>query len=108
MNFIKENYIKAWKFLKENLGKTLIVCTVLFIICAISGIIFGINHSEETKEILMEFLNSNEKIFSEEGALSSFGLIKNNTTACAMSIIFGIIPFIFLTLFISKTKAYIN
>ena len=98
MKFIKENYIKVWKFLKENLGKTVLICTIIFIICAISGIIFGINYSEETKEILMEFLNSNEKLFSEEGALSAFGLIKNNTTACAMSIILGIIPFIFLTL----------
>jgi len=98
MKFIKENYIKAWKLLKENLGKTILVCTVIFVVCAISGIMFGINYSEETKNILSEFLNANEDLFSEEGALSAWGLIKNNTTACAMSIVFGIFPFIFLSI----------
>ena len=97
MKFIKENYIKAWEFLKENLSKTILVCTVIFIVCAIYGIMFGINYSEETKNILSEFLNANEDLFSEEGTLSAWGLIKNNTTACAMSIVFGIFPFIFLT-----------
>lgn len=97
MKFLKENYIKVWKFLKENLSKTILVCTVMFIVCAISGIMFGINYSEETKNILSEFINANEDLFSEEGALSAWGLIKNNTTACAMSIVFGIFPFIFLT-----------
>ena len=98
MKFIKENYIKIWKFLKEHLLNTIIVCTLIFIICAISGIMFGINYSEETKEILLSFIEANQDLLNAEGLTSAGGLIKNNTTACAMSILFGILPFIFLTL----------
>lgn len=97
MKFIKENYIKVWKFIKENLLKTIITCTVIFIVCSIFGIVFGLNYSEQTKEILLDFLESNKDLLSDEGLVSAWGLIKNNTTACGMSILFGIIPFIFLT-----------
>lgn len=98
MKFIKENYIKVWKFLKENLGKTIIVCTALFVICAISGIIFGLNNMEATKEMIQGFMESKDDIISESGDISAIGLIKNNIVACGMSIVYGIIPFIFLTI----------
>ena len=97
MKIIKENYLKVWKFLKENLGKTILICTVIFVICAITGVVFGMKYSEQTKNILMDFLESNKELISEEGNITALGLIKNNLTACGMSIIWGIIPFIFFT-----------
>lgn len=99
MKFIKENYKKVWEFFRNKLSKILIICTVLFIMCAISGIFFGLKNVNTTKEIIQSFMEGKEDLITEAGEISAIGLIKNNIVACGMSILFGFIPFIFLTIF---------
>lgn len=99
MNFIKNNYIKVWKFIRKNLFKTMILCSVLFIVCTISGIVFGMNNIDLTKQIIQSFIEGKGDLISNTGDISAVGLIKNNIVACVISIFFGFIPFIFITLF---------
>lgn len=98
MNYIKDNYIKVWNFLKENLSKTIIVCSVLFIVCTIFGVSFGMNNVDSTKQIIQSFIEGKEDVISNTGDISAVGLIKNNIIACIISVFLGFIPFIFLTL----------
>lgn len=99
MKFIKENYKNVGEFLKFNLSKTILVCTLLFIVCIISGISFGMNNVDSTKGIIQSFIEGKSDILSEVGNINAIGLIKNNIVACGMSILFGFIPFIFLSIF---------
>lgn len=99
MKFIIENYNKVWKFLKFNLSKTILVCTLLFIICTIYGISFGINNVDSTKDILQSFIEGKSDVLSESGKINVIGLIKNNTVACGISVLFGFIPFLFISIF---------
>ena len=99
MKFIIENYNKVWKFLKFNLSKTIIICALLFIICTIYGISFGINNVDSTKDILQSFIEGKSDVLSESGKINVIGLIKNNTVACGISVLFGFIPFLFISIF---------
>ena len=48
MKSIKQVYNKVLNYIKNKLLKIIIVCSILFIICMISGIFFGIKYQSET------------------------------------------------------------
>lgn len=98
MKFIKENYKKAFLYLKNNLYKIIIICSILFILCMIFGIIFGYKYSDITEQILKGFIEGKSDIISDTGNINALLLIKNNIVACCVSIILGFFPFIFLTI----------
>ena len=107
MKFIKENYLKVWKFLKENLGNTIRICTIIFLISALVCLLIGFYKVEMIKPIIQSLTDSKSEVLIENGKISDVGLIKNNTIACGISIVYGIIPFIFLTMIPTTLNGFI-
>lgn len=96
MNILKENYKNIFVYIKNNLSKIILGCSILFVICMLSGIIFGFKYSDITEQILKSFIENKSDIISDYGNINALGLIKNNGIACIVSIIIGFFPFIFL------------
>lgn len=107
MKSIKQVYNKVLNYIKNKLLKIIIVCSILFIICMISGIFFGIKYQSETQQILKSFIENKSDIISDSGNISAFGIIKNNVVACIVSIIIGFFPFIFLPILTLSLNGFV-
>ena len=87
MNFLKENYKNIFVYIKNNLSKIILGCSILFVICMLSGIIFGFKYSDITEQILKIFIENKSDIISDYVNINSLGLIKNNGIACIVIIL---------------------
>ena len=99
MKFLKQSITDAFKFFNEKLKKIILITAIMFLICLLSGIVFGIKNQEIANSILGSFVNSKSDLIADDGSISAIGLIKNNFVACIISVITGSFPFMFFPIF---------
>ncbi|MGL5314979.1 MAG: stage II sporulation protein M [Peptostreptococcaceae bacterium] len=86
-------------FIKEKLLKTLTYVTVSFVILVLLTTIIFYYNQDTAKELIRSFLEANSDMINASGEILMTNLIINNITAAMMSIIMGIVPFLFVPIF---------
>lgn len=87
------------KFIKEKLLKTLSYVTIAFAILVLLTTIVFYYNQDAAKELIMSFLEANADMINSSGEILMTSLIINNITASMISIITGVVPFLFVPVF---------
>ena len=101
MEFIKQQYNLSYQFFKERLIKLCIGAGIaFFLVCIISYFLLK-SYPNLVMNIMQMFMDSVESsgIVNEQNEISVFMLIFNNIRASFVSVVLGIVPFLFLPLF---------
>ena len=108
MNWLKQQHRALWRFYREELGEALLITAAAFIIIALLSFALGIfnrNIPEFVVNYFQQLLESND-IVTEDG-IDLLALFGNNLRACGISILYGFIPFLYLTALALGTNALI-
>ena len=98
MNWLKQQHRALWRFYREELGEALLITAAAFVIIALRSFALGIfnrNIPEFVVNYFQQLLESND-IVTEDG-IDLLALFGNNLRACGVSILYGFIPFLYLT-----------
>lgn len=105
MSFIREEYKKEWKFFKTEM-KYIFFIMLLLMIVLIVGSHFAVTElfkaKPEALNMIYEMMSSlmeGVDLGEETALVSSVKLFFNNARACLLAILFGVIPFIFFSLY---------
>lgn len=108
MNWLKQQHRALWRFYREELGEALLITAAAFVIIALLSFALGIfnrNIPEFVVNYFQQLLESND-IVTEDG-IDLLALFGNNLRACGISILYGFIPFLYLTALALGTNALI-
>ena len=108
MNWLKQHHRALWRFYREELGEALLITAAAFVIIALLSFALGIfnrNIPEFVVNYFQQLLESND-IVTEDG-IDLLALFGNNLRACGVSILYGFIPFLYLTALALGTNALI-
>lgn len=108
MNWLKQQHRALWRFYREELGEVLLITAAAFVIIALLSFALGIfnrNIPEFVVNYFQQLLESND-IVTEDG-IDLLALFGNNLRACGVSILYGFIPFLYLTALALGTNALI-
>lgn len=86
-------------FIKEKLLKTLVYVTIAFTVLVIATTVIFYYNQDAAKELIMSFLEANADMINSEGNILMTNLIINNITASFISVIMGVVPFLFIPIF---------
>ena len=98
MHFIGRQYKESWRFISKDLRWIFPGAVVIFISLIVLTDLFFSKHPEQMQQIMDMFAQTLEDI-APDGEISAPYLFLNNLQACAMAVILGLIPFLFLTAF---------
>lgn len=108
MDFIKNQGHETWNFFKSKLLRTSAICLVSFILIAGLFIIILQNNEDLVLGLMKKVMAMfDSKDIINNGSISFIKLLFNNLKAGAIGIGLGIIPFIFLPVFILVINAAI-
>ncbi|MCR5134996.1 MAG: stage II sporulation protein M [Clostridiales bacterium] len=96
MHFIGRQYKETWRFIGKDLRWIFLGTIVFFIAFIVLTDLFFNNHPEEMKQVIDTFSATVEEI-SPDGEISAPHLFLNNLRACAVAVLLGLIPFLFVT-----------
>ncbi len=109
MGWLKQQHSALWRFYREELGETLLITAAAFvIICllAFAAGLFFLNLPDLVVSYFQQMLEGND-ILTDEGGIDLLALFGNNLRACGVSILYGFIPFLYLTALALGTNALI-
>lgn len=109
MSWLKQQHHALWRFYREELGETLLVTAAAFVIICLLAFAVGIffpNLPDLVVCYFQQLLESND-ILTDEGGIDLLALFGNNLRACGVSILYGFIPFLYLTALALGTNALI-
>lgn len=109
MSWLKQQHSALWRFYREELGETLLITAAAFvIICllAFAAGLFFLNLPDLVVSYFQQMLEGND-ILTDEGGIDLLALFGNNLRACGVSILYGFIPFLYLTALALGTNALI-
>lgn len=102
-NFLRENYVKAWEYIKDS-KNFIVLAIILFFIFAILGFLF---HPPEITDLIMKYL---KEILEKTQSMSSldmiFFILFNNLKVSFAGILYGFILGIF-PLFSISANGYV-
>ena len=96
MHFIGRQYKETWRFIGKDLRWIFLGTIVFFIAFIVLTDLFFNNHPEEMQQVIDTFSATVEEI-SPDGEISAPHLFLNNLRACAVAVLLGLIPFLFVT-----------
>ena len=109
INFIKNEFFKTVKYIKENILKLTIISGIAFLIIAVASFfLIKLIPEEELLAVFKEIsaMFDTKGVVNEDGSISAFGLFINNTRAMFIAVVLGMIPFVFwpfFTLFLNSS-----
>lgn len=107
MSFVKNQYRQAWLFFKKALARRLLICTAVFLaLCAVFTLVFQ-EYAGEAQQIINEFMAdiAQSGVLDENGELGVLPLLGNNLRASLMAAVMGIVPFLFLPIWVLAVNA---
>ncbi len=104
MHFIGKQYKETWRFIGKDLRWIFLGTVVFFIAFIVLTDLFFNNHPEEMQQVIETFSKTVEEI-SPNGEISAPHLFLNNLRACAIAVLLGLIPFLFVTALILIANA---
>lgn len=97
MNFLNAQEDELLKFLRSPAySYEILRCAVAFPILILTAFCAGQLFPAFRDSLVEQLMLQVNSLTGESGALSAAGLLNNNLTACAMSILCGAVPFLFL------------
>lgn len=101
MAFIKMEYQRAFAFLKRLLVPILLMLAVFFAVAVAAHFVFSAQYRADPAKMEQQIsqlteLISEKDLVDESGQLSVLGLFFNNFIASGMSVVTGVVPFIFV------------
>lgn len=105
----QEHVSELKAFLRTKMRRTPLLVTVLFLLSALGGYALYGAYPEEATELIEYFNEVVDKagVLNEDGGMYLFPLMLNNWNAMLFSILYGLIPFIFLPLTAAISNAAI-
>lgn len=109
MTFIKNQYRQAWTFFKRELARRTLICLAVFLaLCVVFTLIFQ-QFADKAQEIVADFMSeiAESGVLDESGNLGALPLLGNNLRAALAGTVLGIVPFVFLSVWVVLLNAAI-
>ena len=99
MNWLKKQHRALWQFYRETFGEALLMTVAAFLIICLLG--FGVSlFNRSIPELVLNYFTQmvqDGNIITDDGIIHFGALLINNLRAAAISVLYGFIPFIYLT-----------
>ncbi len=98
MSTIKENLLLVRDFLHTDFRKVIVLCAVGLLVTGFCGYWVGTTSPDIVETAINSMMEVIEEsgVVVEDGTLSTFSLLANNWTAMLISVVYGLLPFVFL------------
>lgn len=99
MDWLKKQHHALWQFYRETFGEALLMTTAAFLIICLLG--FGVSlFNKSIPEFVVNYFTQmvrDGNIVTDDGTIHFGALLVNNLRAAVFSVLYGFIPFIYLT-----------
>ena len=99
MEWLKQQHRALWRFYREEFGESLLITAAAFLIICLLG--FGVSlFNKSIPEFVVNYFTQmvrDGNIVTDDGTIHFGALLVNNLRAAAISVLYGFIPFIYLT-----------
>ena len=99
MEWLKKQHRALWRFYRETFGEALLMTAAAFLIICLLG--FGVSlFNRSIPELVLNYFTQmvqDGNIITDDGIIHFGALLINNLRAAAISVLYGFIPFIYLT-----------
>ena len=99
MDWLKKQHRALWQFYRETFGEALLMTAAAFLIICLLG--FGVSlFNRSIPELVLNYFTQmvqDGNIITDDGIIHFGALLINNLRAAAISVLYGFIPFIYLT-----------
>ena len=99
MDWLKKQHRALWQFYRETFGEALLMTAAAFLIICLLG--FGVSlFNKSIPEFVVNYFSQmiqNSNIITDDGAIRFGALLGNNLRAAVFSVLYGFIPFLYLT-----------
>lgn len=99
MDWLKKQHHALWQFYRETFGEALLMTTAAFLIICLLG--FGVSlFNKSIPEFVVNYFTQmvrDGNIVTDDGTIHFGALLVNNLRAAAISVLYGFIPFLYLT-----------
>lgn len=99
MDWLKKQHRALWQFYREAFGEALLITAAAFLIICLLG--FGVSlFNKSIPELVLNYFTQmvrDGNIITDDGTIHFGALLSNNLRAAAISVLYGFIPFIYLT-----------
>ena len=99
MNWLKKQHRALWQFYRETFGEALLMTAAAFLIICLLG--FGVSlFNRSIPELVLNYFTQmvqDGNIITDDGIIHFGALLVNNLRAAAISVLYGFIPFLYLT-----------
>lgn len=99
MDWLKKQHRALWQFYRETFGEALLMTAAAFLIICLLG--FGVSLlNKSIPELVLNYFTQmvrDGNIITDDGTIHFGALLSNNLRAAAISVLYGFIPFIYLT-----------
>ena len=99
MEWLKKQHRALWRFYRETFGEALLMTTAAFLIICLLG--FGVSLlNKSIPEFVVAYFSQmvqDGNIVTDDGTIHFWALLGNNLRASVISVLYGFIPFIYLT-----------
>lgn len=102
---MKEIIKESFKFFKENILKIAIILGIIFIVVTMGSFTFYGENKVIATKILESFVEATKDMMELQNGDLSIAIMFNNIRACLITIVLGIVPFLFLTIFVMLLNA---
>lgn len=109
MAWLKQQHRALWQFYREEFGESLLISAAAFlVVCLLS---FGVGlFFKALPDTVMRYFQEMiqlKDLIGEDGSIDLLALFGNNARASAVSILYGFIPFLYLTALALGTNALV-
>ncbi len=105
MNKIKKELKEMCNFFKKNILKTTILLGVIFLVSTLSSYLVFKQNPNVSKKIVESFHEATKGMMTLKGLELGTGIFLNNLRACLVTLLMGIIPFVYLVYLVLFTNA---
>ena len=109
MDWLKKQHRALWQFYREALGESLLITAAAFVIICLLAFGAGLLN-KSIPALAMDYVQrimDIKDIVTDEGGIDLAALFGNNVRAAAVSVLYGFIPFLYLTALALGTNALI-
>ena len=109
MEWLKQQHRALWRFYREEFGESLLITAAAFLVICLLAFGVGLFFKSLPDTIISYFqeMIQLEGLIDEDGGINLLALFGNNVRASAVSILYGFIPFLYLTALALGTNALI-
>ena len=109
MEWLKQQHRALWRFYREEFGESLLITAAAFLVICLLAFGVGLFFKSLSDTIISYFqeMIQLEGLIDEDGGIDLLALFGNNVRASAVSILYGFIPFLYLTALALGTNALI-